>query len=73
MIELVDKLPDHEQMKKPPIQMWYAFALNRFIHWFVYRVHVLMCVCVYVCVYVCVCCSTCLCLLASVRVILQPL
>ena len=29
MIELVDKLPDHEQMSKPPIQMWYAFALNR--------------------------------------------
>ena len=29
MIELVDKLPDHEQMQKPPIQMWYAFALNR--------------------------------------------
>ncbi|XP_065906670.1 mitogen-activated protein kinase kinase kinase 15-like isoform X2 [Dysidea avara] len=29
MIELVDKLPNHEQMQKPPIQMWYAFALNR--------------------------------------------
>ena len=29
MIELVDKLPDHEQMSKPPIQMWYTFALNR--------------------------------------------
>ena len=30
MIELVDKLPDHEQMKKSPIRMWYAFALNRY-------------------------------------------
>ena len=29
MIELVDKLPEHEQMKKSPIRMWYAFALNR--------------------------------------------
>ena len=29
MIELVDKLPDYGQMKKPPIRMWNAFALNR--------------------------------------------
>ena len=31
MIELVDKLPNHEQMQKPPIQMWYAFALNSYV------------------------------------------
>lgn len=29
MIELVEALPDHDQVLKAPVQYQYAFALNR--------------------------------------------
>ena len=29
MVDLVEKLPSHEQVMKAPIQLQYAFALNR--------------------------------------------
>ena len=29
MVALVEKLPDHEQAQKAPVQLQYAFALNR--------------------------------------------
>ena len=29
MVQLVEKLPDHEQVQKAPVQVQYAFALNR--------------------------------------------
>ena len=29
MVTLVEKLPDHEQAQKAPVQLQYAFALNR--------------------------------------------
>ena len=29
MVDLVEKLPEHEQVLKAPVQMQYAFALNR--------------------------------------------
>ena len=29
MVELAESLPDHEQIQKAPVQVQYAFALNR--------------------------------------------
>ena len=29
MVALVEKLPEHDQAQKPPVQLQYAFALNR--------------------------------------------
>lgn len=29
MVDLAESIPDHEQIQKAPIQVQYAFALNR--------------------------------------------